>query len=193
MNKMTITREIDAVQWLGPEHPLPDGCFNVVPEVHWAADRNFVYFTYGDLDARDWMGVEKLAEKPAGGGFEGSVQFTPKEGAEYWRKVLPFAFWSVKSEATLKARLGVSDAHRAVFLNLDDETEVTLFRNYASLEQWPNPLPRFAEYREINGSYGRGYRPHYLAPGDWLVREKGRDPYVLKDDEMQKLLVEAGG
>jgi hypothetical protein len=193
MNKMTITREIDAVQWLGPEHPLPEGCFDVMPEVEWAAGRDFVYFTYGNLAARDWMGVEKLAEKPAGGSFEGAVQFTPKEGAPYWRQVLPFAFWSVKSESTIKARQGDANAHRAVFLNVDDEAEVALFRNYASLESWPNPLPRFAEYREINGSYGRGYRPHYLAPGDWLVREQGKPPYVLSDEEMQKLRAGIGG
>ncbi|PQV52910.1 hypothetical protein LX70_04016 [Defluviimonas denitrificans] len=188
MNRMTVKREIDAVQWRGPDHEMPEGFFECLPEVHWAAGRNFVYFTYGKLDSRDWIGVEKLPEEPGKAALEGWVGYTPKGEAPYWRKVLPFNFWSVKSEASMKARSGDAASHHAVFLDLDNPEEVQLFHDYCAYERWPNPLPRFAEFRVIDGSYGRGYRPYYLSPGDWLLREPGKDPTVISDDDLQKMI-----
>ena len=187
MNQITIKREIDAIQWLGPDHELPEGFHETMPEVHWSAARDLVYFTYGKLDSRDWIGVEKLTEKPGKSALEGWVGYTPPGHAPYWRKVLPFAFWSVKSESTIRVRNGDPTAYRAVFLNRDDAEQVRLFHDYCASQRWPNPLPRYAEYREIDGAYGRGYAPHYLAPGDWLLCERDARPRVVSDEEMQKL------
>ena len=187
MTKVVIKREIEAIQWLGPDHDMPDGMFEAVPEVNWSVGRDFVYFTYGKLDVRDWIGVEKLPEEPGKAQLEGWVGFTPPGEAPYWRKVLPFAFWSVKSEATIKSRSGDRDAHRAVFLDLDNAEEVQLFHDFCASQRWPNPLPRFVEFREISGSHGRGYVPHYLSPGDWLIREPEKRPRAISDDEFQKL------
>lgn len=189
MPPIKIHQTIEAEQWTGEPGDYPTGCYETLPEICWSHGRELVYFTYGTLRPGHWMGVEKLAAEPKQTALDGWVGFTPKDGApKYWRSVLPFAFWEVKSEAQMKNRAGEPNAYAPIFLTDDSPAdEIELFHNYCSVEHWPNPLPRFAEYREVNGKYGRGYAPHYLGPGDWLVREPGREPRVITDAEMQAL------
>lgn len=124
------------------------------------------------------MGVEKHAVRPEGKGgiFEaGYLGVTKKDGAEYFREVLSFRMWKVKSEASATGNRG------PVFLDENDEAMLDLFIDYVMLEGhgygeddkraalWKQyPMAR-AEFRATDGNYGRGYRPIYLKPGDWLV------------------------
>lgn len=182
MEEITLARKVKAVRWEPADAPVPAGCHKTMPEIQWSAGRKYVYFTYGTLRPKHWLGTEKLAAQPESNAFEGWVGYTPKEGVPYWRECLPFAMWSIKSEASR------SGDHRAVFLNLEDENELLLWHNYCSMEQWPNPLPRFAEYRVTDGGYGRGYRPIYLTPGEWLVFEGDQTaPKVISDAEFNAL------
>lgn len=185
----TISKQVNAIQWPGPEAGYPEGLHETLPEVHWAAGRELIYFTYGRLQPKFWMGVEQVSDAPESTSLDGWVKFEPKDREPYYRKVLPFAFWDVKSEAQMKGRSGHSAAYKPVFLNVEDTDEVCLFHDYCQIERWPNPLPRYAEFREVNGSYGRGYLPHYLAPGDWLLDDaQGASPYrVLTDEAFRKL------
>lgn len=183
MNKVTIKREIEAAQWtLGG--PLPDGTFECVPEVEWSAARDLIYFTYGNLRPRHWLGArrEAVPAEPgkACGALEGLIVFTPKEGEPYARKMYPFAFWSVKSLAS------ATRDWRPVFLDQTDQEMVRLWHDYCSAEEWPNPVPRMIEFREMSGQYGRGYRPHYMSSGDWLLQEAGSIK-VVSDEEFQKM------
>lgn len=183
MDKVIIKKEIEAYQWESVDKPLPEGCVLCQPEVHWSANRKLVYFTYGDLLSRHWMGVEKLKEKPdTNRGLSGWIGYTPKDGSpEYYREWLPFAFWSVKSESSM------TGDHRAVFLNTDDPEMVTLWHNYCSGEQWENPIRMCAEHRIPGGQYGRGYKPVYFYPGDWMIREKGQEVRFVSDKEFQRM------
>lgn len=91
-----------------------------------------------------------------------------KDGTKYWRAVFPFAFWSVKSEASEKRD------HRAQFLFGLDTRENEAFLDYADLHKWSEEegcvaLPPRLEHRLVDGAYGRGYKPTYIKPGQWLV------------------------
>lgn len=189
MATVKITKTIEAEQWLGPGSPLPKGCFDCQVEVHWSHGRQMVYFTYAKLNPQHWMGVKKLPipENPGTGLFDKSYcVFTPAnaglEGEPYARESLPFAFWKVKSEASMNRD------HRAVYLDMKDPEQVELFHNYASMERWENPITQYAEYREIDGGYGRGFRPHYIPPKGWLLKEPvdGQIKYrAVTDDEFR--------
>lgn len=90
----------------------------------------------------------------------------------------------------MKSEDSATRDHSAKFLDENDAAMVALFFDYASVEQWPNPIPRRAEYREISGKYGRGYRPHYMKSGDWLLREpspEGPIISVVSDDKFQAI------
>jgi len=187
---MKIITEVEAVQWLGEGHPLPEGAHLCRPEVHWSAGRKYIYFTYPDLRCDHWLGTEKKPlPAPENLGFATSgIKVEKKDGTAYWREVLPFAFWSVKSESS------VQRDHRAVYLDTADETLMDLFKDYCFLESWGEVkdgvrcLPPAAEYRVTDGSYGRGFRPVYLKAGDWLILDK--DPKKIRaisDAELQKM------
>lgn len=193
MSRATIVRQVEAVTWAGPGASLPEGWHLAGPEVHWSADRKLIYFTYGRLTPRHWLRVEELSAPPEDRQFLGSILgFTLPDGRKYWRELLPFAFWSVKSEASFKRD------HRAVHLDPADEQMMRLWRDYASAEDWGTlspegvrTLPQWAEFRETAGSLGRGYRPHYVGPGEWLLDDaQGDSRYrVLTDAQLR----EAGG
>lgn len=183
--KVTINRAVEAEQWI-EGGALPDGVHLSLPEIEWSAGRALIYFTYADLRPNNWLGAEKLPvpENPKSEILEGLIIYTPRDGEPYARKLLPFAFWKVKSESS------VTRDHSAKFLDADDAAMTALFFDYAAAEQWPNPIPRRAEYREINGKYARGYRPHYLKSGDWLLREPSLDGpiiSVVSDDKFQAM------
>lgn len=118
------------------------------------------------------MGVAKLDKKPDGdpGIFSPSwVGYTPKDGSpEYFRTMHPFAFWSIKSESS------VMRDWRPVFLDQNDKELMTLWHDFASMEQFPNPLPRYMEHRRIDGGLGRGYDPTYVKAGDWLIFDSAK-------------------
>ncbi len=177
--KTKITREIEAEQWLGEGRPLPDGAHLCRPEVNWSAGRAFVYFTYAELKCAHWIGTEELAEVPKAVELGGGISVTRKDGSAYHRQVLPFAFYSVKSEAS-----ATRDYH-AVYLDKADAALVRMFVDYVFLEKWGNPLPPRAEFRVADGGCKRGFRTFYLAPGDWILREHddaGRlTPRVVSD------------
>ncbi len=167
--KIALKRVVEAEQYV-VGMALPQGCFLCQPELNWSHGRDLVYYTFADFTVKHWLGVQQLAV-PEGTtklneGFEGHVIYKPREGKPaYMRKWLSFMFWKVKSEAS------ATQNHRPVYYDKTDELHVALFNDYASAEEWPNPLPRCIEYREVNGSYGRGFRPVYLKPTDWLIFE----------------------
>lgn len=193
---MKILTEIEAVQWRGEGHPLPDGAVLCQPEVHYSADREHVYFTYADLRCRHWIDAGERAMPPPDK-FEwcvsGITTRLTEDGVEreYWRRVFPFSVWSIKSEASVKGD------HRAVYLDPDDRALLRAFLDYCDLEKWGElkdghrALPPRAEYRITDGGYGRGFKPVYLQPGSWLVKEPGREPYALSDEEFAKRLPSA--
>ncbi len=193
MPTVTITRTIEAEQWI-EGGPLPKGAFECFPEVEWSAGRELIYFTYAEFMPRDWLGVAQLPPPdgaPKTEGLESIVVYTPASGAPYARKVLPFTFWSVKSESSIKRDW------RAVYVDGDDDAVLKLWNDYRLSQQWPNPMPRRIEYRETDGAYGRGFRPIYMKPSDWLLREPIPDGHnnlgtkqsirVVSDDEFKKL------
>jgi hypothetical protein len=182
-----LIKEIDAVQWSGEEKDLPEDFHLCQPEVHWSAGRRLVYFTFADLHPRHWI---EFAENPIIDGkthryveidgekvlqlaeaqfAAGGVRVARADGTEYWRETFPFVFYSVKSESS------VTRDHRAVYMDRTDEALVRAFVDFIYLEKWTNPLPPRAEFRVIDGSYGRGFRPYYLSPGDWLLKEPHED------------------
>lgn len=185
MKTVIIKKEIEAQQYI-PGIGAPDGCTRSHPEVIWSADKKYVYFTFAKLRAAMWMGVEKLEHKPATGPLASSIAFSKEGKLSYYRESLLFAYWSIKSLAS------VTMNHTPVFLNDADETEVVLFQDYSLASEWiPNEeaAKRFRdtiEFREVNGAYARGYIPHYMEPGDWLLKEKIQDKivYSVVNNEM---------
>ena len=180
---MKISVEIEAEQWAGEHGPLPKGAQLCVPEVHWSADRKLVYFTYADLHPRHWISSDASPMLATGAPpFMGSrVASTKEDGTEFWRDVYPFMAWNIKSEACAKRD------YRAVYIDRADARQMEAFADFRFVEGWPNPLPPRAEFRIIDGAYGRGYAPIYLSPGDWLVKEPGRKPRAVSDTEFQAL------
>lgn len=172
---MKIIREIEAEQWLGEGHPLPNGAYLCQPEVCWSADRKLLPRHWIDAEERPLPEGEPKLDFMCSG-----VKMTLKDGREYWRQIYPFAFWSVKSEASVKRD------HRPVYLDRNDEALVRTFVDFLSVEEWPNPLPPRAEYRVNDGGYGRGFRPVYLKPGDWLVKD-GEDIRAVSDAELKAM------
>lgn len=97
-----------------------------IPEaisIHYSLDREYYYVTDTEQDSpKYWMSVEN--EKPDS---VSDSPFTPSylqikrvsTGAEYWKEVLPFNFWKVKS----------GDVEP---LTRDSD----LYQDYASLMQW---------------------------------------------------------
>lgn len=180
MTLKTVILQQKALQWDGRLDKLPEGFHVVEPEVHWSAKRDLVYFTYGDLRTNYWMGVEAFDKKPETDALTQCVGIRSSDtGEEHYRRVLPFAYWDVKSEAQMKNRDGDKDAYRPVFLDWNDNSMVDLYIDFVILEKWRshlNPATHrldMVEFREIDGACGRGYRPHYLHPGDWLVQGAG--------------------
>lgn len=174
MEKLTIERTVEAWQWDGKTSGLPAGFHVCQPEVHYSASHKEVYFTYADLRATCWISTEELPEVPTAP-FMGSVyKVTRKDGSEYFRQVFPFFCWSIKSEASVKRD------HRAVFLDRENQPELRAFLDFVNGEGWCDcadgvrSLPPRVEYRQIDGAYGRGYRPYYLKPGDWLLIDGDR-------------------
>ena len=175
-----ISKTIEAIQFRVGE-PLPDGLHECMPEVMWAHGRNLVYFTYAALRPRHWMGVEK---KQVPQRLDSVCVYEPSDGEPYARDVYPFATYKVKSECSIKRD------YSAVYLDRDDNRMISLWHDYCSLEQFPNPIPRYAEYREPGEQYGRGYAPHYLADRDWLLKEPGENGVkirVVSDEEFERL------
>lgn len=181
---ITLKREARADQWLGEGH-LFDGLHYCQPEVNWSAGREEVYFTYADLTPRNWISTKELTAEPAEKPFMGgAIRCEDKDGAVYWRLVYPFMAWSIKSEHSIKRD------YRPVYLDRADTVQTRLFADFAYVEAWSNPLPPKAEFRVVDAGYGRGFRPYYMNPGDWLVREPhpdGERISVVSNEEMTKL------
>lgn len=174
MQKVTVRKDIEAWQWSGEEKDLPEGFHCCQPEVHYSAGRKYIYFTYADFRPRNWMGMERLAEKPSDPevlAFGGGAEITLKDGRKYWREILPFAYYSVKAESS------ITRDNSAKFLDRSNKDEVDAFLDYANGEGWENTkdgvfsLPPRIEYRVVDGAYGRGYRPYYMKKTDWLVKD----------------------
>lgn len=194
MIEVTITRTIRAEQW-AEGGALPAGVHLCRPEACWSADRSLIYFRYAELWPTQWLEAARqpVPAEPdkACGQFEGLVVYTPEQGEPYARHVFDFRFWSVKSEAS------TTGDHRPVYVDGQDAGLLALWHDYCAAMRWPNPIPRRAEYRDIDGSYGRGYRPVYLKSGDWLLRETVPDGHnnlgskdlvrVVADEEFQRL------
>jgi hypothetical protein len=181
-----VARTLDeAIAFLRANNiPLPAGCHLCRPEICWSAGREYIYFTYAELMPKRWMEVRERSEEPKSENnvgvmnLEGGIKVERNDGTIYYRKTLPFNFWNVKSEAS------VTRDHHAVYVDKADEAVVKLLVDYMFVEGWSNPLPPRAEYREIDGSYGRGFRPIYLKPGDWIAHEEvphGHDNLGKKD------------
>lgn len=178
----SVTIKIGAVQWLGEGDPLPEGCHFCQPEVHWSADRTAIYFTYADLWSRHWITSAELSEQPEAPFMGGVFVVTRDDMSKYYRQAYPFNCWSIKSEASVKGD------HRALFVDRSDEEMVRRLTDYMYVESWTNPLPPRAEFREKSGAYGRGYRPHYLSPGDWLLDAPLADGNrTMTDAKFQKM------
>ena len=178
MTQVTLRREARAEQWPGDIERLPEGAHVCQPEVHWSASRELIYFTYADLRSRDWIDAKPRA-LPAPEKLDfmcSGIRIKRKDGSEYWRQVYPFAFWDAKSESSIKRDW------RAVYLDRADADLVETFLDYASTQGWTNPLPPRAEFRIVSGAYGRGFRPVYLKPDDWLVFENGREPCAMSPE-----------
>jgi hypothetical protein len=172
-----IKKTVKAQRWESADSPLPDGSFLCEPEVSWSEGRELVYFKYADLRPTHWLGVGKLKEETGG------IRYCCTDGEVYYREFLPFAFYSVKSEASAKRDW------RAVFLSKAAEEMPILnilWLDYQLAERWPIPLPVYAEYRLTAGEYGRGYKPIYFKPGDWLVFE-GREPKVFSTEQFEAM------
>ena len=186
MKPFEIHKTIHAWQWNGEESGLADGFFLCQPEVHYSVDRRLVYFCYADLPTRHWISAKWLTEKPAAAPFMGMVLRSTRDSIELFREALPFMAWKVKSEAS------ATGDHTAKFLNRDDQEEVDAFLDYAHLEAWSKTkegtfsLPPYLEYREVDGKYGRGYRPHYMERGEWLVQD-GKEITVMSHDSFLSL------
>jgi hypothetical protein len=186
MNSVIIRKEIQAWQWNGEEQGLPEGFYLCRPEVHYSADRKLVYFTYADLPSHHWISAAPLSEQPETP-FGGTVLLvTRKDGTTYYRAVYPFACWSVKSEASFKSDW------KARFLDIGNREEFEAFLDYGHGERWFTAteashvsLPPRVEYREVDGACGRGYCPHYLKPGDWLLRD-GPEYRVVSAEEFDR-------
>jgi hypothetical protein len=95
-------------------------------KIHYSLNRSYYYISTGHSRfwPRDWLSVEATpgevpAELRKGGFLEGYVQLTLKDGTTYYRKVLPFAFYKVKSG-------DVED------ISVDND----LFIDYACTEKW---------------------------------------------------------
>ena len=192
MTQVTLRREARAEQWLGDIERLPEGAHVCQPEVHWSASRELIYFTYADLPSKHWLEIEERQALPDDSFLAGALHVKRKDGSEYYRQAFPFAFYEIKSESS------VNRDWRAVYL---DESNIdalaTVFADYVSLEKWSvsrEPgfisLPPRAEYRVGDGGYGRGFRPYYMKPGDWLLHERDSDgrpaPRVVSNDEFEK-------
>lgn len=181
MTTAQIQKTVHAWQWNGEESGLPDGFFLCRPEVHYSADRTLVYFTYADFPSKHWISAKWLTEAPPGTPMLEGYTKSVRDGVDMFRKTLPFAFWKVKSEAS------VTGDHKAKYLNRTDSEEVDAFLDYAHLGEWGKTkdgqffLPPRLEYRETDGKYERGYRPYYLKPGDWLIQD-GENLSVMSDE-----------
>lgn len=186
MTEVQIQKTVNAWQWNGEESSLPDGFFLCRPEVHYSASRDLVYFSYADFPSTHWISARWLNEVPSAEPvLEGYIK-SVRGGVELFRKTLPFSFWKVKSEAS------VTGDHSAKYLNRDDSNEIDAFLDYAHLEGWGKTedgqfsLPPRVEYRERSGKYGRGYRPHYLKSGEWLIRD-GETISVMSDEAFKAI------
>jgi len=189
---MKLTIDVDAVQWKGEGYLCPDGVHLCVPEIHFSADRKQVYFTYADLRSLHWIDFDEHP-MPQPEKFEfmcsGIVTKCKVDGQEieYWRQVWPFSCWSIKSEASIKRDW------KPVYLDRNDMPQLRAFLDYCDIEKWGTlengrrALPPRAEYRVVDGGAGRGFRPIYLTPGSWLVKEAGREAYVLPDEKFQAM------
>ena len=95
--KVTIHKSINAEQWLGEGHPLPEGAHLCRPEIHWSAGRKYIYFTYADLRSLHWIDVEENPlPAPDKAEFMASGFVSKgKDGAGYWRQSYPFALYDM--------------------------------------------------------------------------------------------------
>lgn len=190
MQQIEVKKTVSAWQWNGEESNLPKGFHLCQPEVHYSETRNLIYFMYADLRATQWLSSQPLPAKPEGENtLRGCIEVTLTNGEKYWRESLPFSLWSVKSEAT------ASGDHSAKFLDRENADEYRAFIDFACAEGWALPkdgvlaLPPRLEYREVNGAYGRGYRPYYLKPSDWLVID-GPKITVLSNEDFRKTILQ---
>ena len=188
---VVIRKEVRAAQWSGAGE-MPEGVHSCRPEVHWSAGRECVYFTYAEMRSRHWIEVREreLPVPERAEGFSGVMCVSLRDGRQYWRRTYPFNMYSLKSESSVRRDWSP--------VYCDDSSDESLLRalvDYADLEGWlvDRSLPPRAEYRVIDGSYGRGFKPLYLSPGDWLVHEAGDDgrdvARVLTDAQLQAMRV----
>lgn len=198
--ELKISKTIEAVQYTAGAFGLTKvmgtlskyGKWNAAQiEVCLSADEKLAYYSYGSQRPKHWIGLVKYFEAdPKPDIFMGGwVGFTPKDGTPpYWRAVYPFAFYEIKSKAS------VTRDWAPVYLDTKDKEAVTNFHDFAQLEEWQNPIPQCVEFRTTGG--GRGFIPHYVYDTEWLVVEPlatpDRDGHtfnvrVLKDSEMAEL------
>jgi hypothetical protein len=155
---------IDAEQWF-PGKDIP-GVRVVYPEVIFSQDGKYYYvdhLTKGNkVDC--WMEVERhmgeVPEELKHSSFEGYGEVWPKGGsATYYRKMLPFAFYTLRAGEKKKA-------------TLDDN----LVKDYAAINHWENiNLIPYAWIKTLEGD-------HKVSPGDWIITGVKGEKYPCKPD-----------
>lgn len=186
MKDIVIHKNIKAWQWDVKEKDLPEGFHLCQPEVHYSAARDCVYFTFADLMPSQWISTAELTEKPPSNTFNGVFKMELKDGRVYYREMFSFRFYEIKSEASARRD------YTPVYLNTEDEKETRAFIDFGIIEKWfvaediVKVLPSRIEYRQTDGSYGRGFKPYYMKPGEWIVID-GKEIKVMTDPEFKAL------
>lgn len=183
MKEQELKRTVKVFQWNGEEKDLPDGFHLCKPEIHHSFAGDVLYFSYADLRPECWIDTKRVKEKPEVSTFSGALSMV-ENGETLYRAVYPFAFYDIKSLAS------ATGDHKPVFLDYDNEEHLKAFVDYAWKHKWlvDDFIPQRLEYRQINGSYGRGYQPFYMKPTDWILFD-GEKIEVVSDEEYQKLVI----
>lgn len=178
--KYRLKHEVEAIQWFkGVQVDLAD--LKVVPanvEITYSRDQSLYYCTHPKQRSDHWLSVEIIKEKPADltqGNLDGYLQIKKtKTGEEYWRKALPFAFWSVKADKRRE-------------LNVQDEQELERFKDYASMERWKQEdLGEMAYLLVPDTKYGDGVRRELIQAGDYVVNDPVQGKLVINRIEFEK-------
>ena len=155
---------VEAVQW--QSGVVAADLTESVTEVHYSEDGTWYYISRPGCRASHWLSTgthdgEPTAEdkQKAAGYFALSLaQFKLKDGRTYWRRVLSFGTFKVRT-----GRVGP----------IGEATD--LFLDYASVERWPEkPTP--------TAVIGRGTTNSQMVhAGDWIVTRADGTREVLAD------------
>jgi hypothetical protein len=102
-------------------------------EIQYSRDGKFYYVNHALHRPTEWLSVDErpmpVPEDFKKATFSGAVEIRKRDGRSYWREVLPFSFFEVKSGRTE---------------TISEDSD--LFKDYASASRWPEPkTAAFAE------------------------------------------------